>query len=1419
MRGFVSSALACVLAGAAWGSQVIDGIADYQYNAPIVVQNVQTSYGDNLSELDVAYAYVKDGALYLVLAGNLENNGNKLNVFIDCKADGQNRLRGDNWMGLIGSSWYLTRLGNSGPPDGFKFESGFEADYYFGLNRSGGDLFVDYSETPDLADNVGYYLGKSNLTDGTLSGGTNLFGVKANYDGSNTAGAGGGTSTGYALGGTVATGIELCIPLAAIGNPSGAIKVCAFVGNNDNSSLSNHFLPGVGYNGGTVGSYGEPRGIDLGSGGSNTGTQYFYAPWAGNGHLIVYRMGTGSGALGNSATAAFLDEYDINGNLISTTPMPTTTSGSNRSHTNSGSAANEGQITVSSDSLYLLSAGYDAPVGTATIASSNSSTFNRVVGRVSRDKTVDTSTANIGFNTQGHRGASAFDGTKLWSVGSGEGIRVADFGTSTTALVSSTVANNRATQIFNNQLYLSTSSGTTRGVYSVGIGMPISTGTTSTSFVNMGGSAQPCAFYFADAHTLYVADDRTSSGAGGVYKFTWNGSTWNQVANLNTGISATTGIRGVCGIRNSSNQVVLYATSTAGHLLTMIDGVGGWTTLVSAPTNTAFRSVRMSIFAAPNSAPTLTVPSDATLDEGDTYSETAIATDPDAGQTLTFSKVSGPAGLTVSPSGAISWSTTEADGPGVYTVTIKVEDDGSPALSDTKSFQITVNEVNQAPVLDPVGNQSIDEGDLLTFTAAATDPDLPANGLTFSLAAGVDPVPAGASMTAGGAFTWTPSEAQGPGTYTFKVVVTDNGAPGLSDEEEITITVNEVNQAPVLDPVGNQSIDEGDLLTFTATASDDDDPANALTFSLAAGVDPVPAGASITAGGVFTWTPTEAQGPGTYTFKVVVTDDGTPSLSDEEEITITVDEVNQAPALVDPGTQNASEGVAFSLQLDGSDADLPAQGLTFAKVSGPAALTVSASGLVEWTPGETDGGTSPSVTVSLTDGTDTVQETFTISVAEVNAPPVWAAIPDQGASEHVLFTLDLSAFASDPNDIPANLLTYSLVSGPAGLTVSPLGLVSWTPGESDGGTSPTITVEVTDDGVPNLSVQTTFVIDVTEVNAAPVLDAIGNQTVDEGDLLTFTATATDPDLPANSLAFSLAAGVDPVPPGASITAGGVFTWTPTEAQGPGAYTFKVVVTDDGDPALSDEEEITITVNEVNLAPVLDAIGNKSVQALQTLSFTATASDPDLPANGLTFSLDAGAPAGAAITPTGDFTWTPTEAQAPGVYSITIRVTDDGDPALSDTETIQITVAEVPDEVTLELTIQHHYPLVAMGPVVRGLVIRLGGTGGPNAPLILDRDVTFDATGNATLVFTEADGLMVGADFSRISVKDPLHTLRATVTLTETGPDQYSATAVLRGGNLNKDNRVDIGDYVVFVLRFGSSVVPDTPFDVPGTPPT
>src|SRR3990172_1830574 len=188
---------------------------------------------------------------------------------------------------------------------------------------------------------------------------------------------------------------------------------------------------------------------------------------------------------------------------------------------------------------------------------------------------------------------------------------------------------------------------------------------------------------------------------------------------------------------------------------------------------------------------------------------------------------------------------------------------------------------------------------------------------------------------------------------------------------------------------------------------------------------------------------------------------------------------------------------------------------------------------------------------------------------------------------------------------------------------------------------------------------------VLPVNAAPTLTVPADLTVGEGTLASFTAAADDPDLPADGLTYSLVGA----PAGAAIdSAMGVFTWTPTEAQGPADYPFTVRVSDNGTPALFDDEVITVTVNEVNLAPLLDPIGNQAVDEQTPLTFAVGGSDPDLPAQPLTFSAG-DLPEGATFDPaTRTFAWTPTEAQGAGDYQVTFEVSDG---TLTDSETITI----------------------------------------------------------------------------------------------------------------------------------------------------
>jgi hypothetical protein len=285
-------------------------------------------------------------------------------------------------------------------------------------------------------------------------------------------------------------------------------------------------------------------------------------------------------------------------------------------------------------------------------------------------------------------------------------------------------------------------------------------------------------------------------------------------------------------------------------------------------------------------------------------------------------------------------------------------------------------QANTAPALDALVNRTVGEGSLLTFTVTATDTDVPQQTLTFSLEAGA---PSGASISTSGVFTWIPTEAQGPGNYSITVRVTDNGTPEQSATAGFSVQVNEVNATPSLAALSNRSVSEGQLLSLTNSASDTDAPAQSLTFSLDNGA---PTGMTIhPTSGVLTWTPTEAQGPGVYPVTVRVTDNGEPTASATQAVTITVLEVNQAPQLAAIANVALLAGRTLNLTNTATDADLPAQTLTFQLVSAPAGMTLeAATGQLTWRPRIAQAGTTNSVVVRVTDnGPSNLTDTKTFS--------------------------------------------------------------------------------------------------------------------------------------------------------------------------------------------------------------------------------------------------------------------------------------------------------------------------------------------------------------------------------------------------------------------------------------------------------
>ena len=95
-------------------------------------------------------------------------------------------------------------------------------------------------------------------------------------------------------------------------------------------------------------------------------------------------------------------------------------------------------------------------------------------------------------------------------------------------------------------------------------------------------------------------------------------------------------------------------------------------------------------------------------------------------------------------------------------------------------------EGNTPPVLEPIADVRISQGRLFTFTARARDADLPAQVLTFTLSG----QPIGASMTADGLFSWTPTRASAMGGDTFIVRVSDSGEPSQMTFQTVRVRVD-----------------------------------------------------------------------------------------------------------------------------------------------------------------------------------------------------------------------------------------------------------------------------------------------------------------------------------------------------------------------------------------------------------------------------------------------------------------------------------------------------------------------------------------------------------------------------------------------------------------------------------------------------
>lgn len=223
-----------------------------------------------------------------------------------------------------------------------------------------------------------------------------------------------------------------------------------------------------------------------------------------------------------------------------------------------------------------------------------------------------------------------------------------------------------------------------------------------------------------------------------------------------------------------------------------------------------------------------------------------------------------------------------------------------------------------------------------------------------------------------------------------------------------------------------------------------------------------------------------------------------------------------------------------------------------------------------------------------------------------------------------------------------------------------------------------ITIEGTIAGSVSSRIMVVGMTGIPPVIDPPVLDPIGNKSVNENANLNFTVNATA-DTGIAILDADTLSGVSPFDIGASFIdnedGSGTFDWTPTYAQS-GSYQVTFSATDPTDATKITTETITITVNHVNVPPVWSPIGNITMEAGTIMNIPISATDPD--GDTLTLSL-ADEPTWATLISTGNGTATlnlaPPGNDDVGTYPAVTAIASDGTENVP--EFFDITVTEIP----------------------------------------------------------------------------------------------------------------------------------------------
>ncbi len=319
-----------------------------------------------------------------------------------------------------------------------------------------------------------------------------------------------------------------------------------------------------------------------------------------------------------------------------------------------------------------------------------------------------------------------------------------------------------------------------------------------------------------------------------------------------------------------------------------------------------------------NDAPVITAKVDQTTPEDtDLTGVDVVFTDVDPTDSHTINIVSSDANVVVDNlSGNTSGSTYDLvpaeNWYGSTQITVTVTDNGTGNLADQDIFTLEVTPVNDPPVLTAIGAQEVDEDNTLTgLSVVFTDIDVDdLHTITVvSDDANVSVVNLSGDIS-GSTYDLVPA-ADWSGSAEITVTVTDDGIGALTGSETYTLTVDPVNDAPVLTEIGDQSTDEDVALQLAVTFSDVDagDSHTITVVSDDANVSVVNLSGDVS-GSTYDLVPA-ADWNGSAEITVTVTDDGAGALSDSETYTFTVEPVNDAPTDITLSNLSVDENSAI----------------------------------------------------------------------------------------------------------------------------------------------------------------------------------------------------------------------------------------------------------------------------------------------------------------------------------------------------------------------------------------------------------------------------------------------------------------------------------------------------------------------------